>query len=179
MFWISLIIPVEGRQIVRGIIDNIPKKFYFLKKYVRGKNDSIKYFVVCPKCCTLFQRQLFPTYRMVPQDIPKCNKKKGKSKNRCNAFLYKRVKHGSHYKLVPKLLYSYFPIKESLIKLHNRPDFHKNCELWRTRRVMEGVFTDNYDGADFENFNGKPFLLEPYNLALKLNVDWIQPFDHT
>ena len=25
----------------------------------------------------------------------------------------------------------------------------------------------------------KPFLQQPYNLCLQLNVDWIQPFDHT
>ena len=47
---------------------------------------------------------------------------------------------------------------------------------------MQGVYTDIYDGAvwkDFLSFDGKPFLAAPYNLSLKLNVDWIQPFDHT
>ena len=32
---------------------------------------------------------------------------------------------------------------------------------------------------EFLSVDGKPFLSSLYNLALKLNVDWIQPFDHT
>ena len=41
---------------------------------------------------------------------------------------------------------------------------------------------DMYDGAVWKNFFSlyyKPFLQQPYNLCLQLNVDWIQPFDHT
>ena len=142
--YVDFCFATEGSHTVKRIIDNLPRNVYFLKKYLRSTNQSIRYYVVCPKCCTLFQRQRFPTYRTLPLDIPKCI---GKSSSQCNAFLYKKVKHGSHYKVVPKLLYSYFPIKESLAKLYNRQDFHKNCEAWRKRRVVEGVYTDIYDGT--------------------------------
>jgi len=119
LFWICLVIPAEGSSTVKSIVDNLPRNVYFLKKYLNSKHQSIRRYVVCPKCCALFERQQFSTYRTVPLDIPKCNEKIGKSSSRCNAFLYKKVKHGSHYKVVPKLLYSYFPIKESLVKLYN------------------------------------------------------------
>ena len=32
---------------------------------------------------------------------------------------------------------------------------------------------------DCQNIKGKAFLQEPFNLSLKLNVDWIQPYDRT
>ena len=92
------------------------------------------------------------------------------------------MKHGSVYKLVPIKLYAYYPIKASLTKLYRRKNFHNSCEAWRKRRKISGLYTDIYDGAVWEEFlsvDGKPFLSSPYNLALKLNVDWIQPFDHT
>ena len=47
---------------------------------------------------------------------------------------------------------------------------------------MPGLYTDIYYGAvwnDFLQVYGKSFLSAPYNLCLKLNVNWIQPFDHT
>lgn len=182
LFWISLIIPAEGSLVVNRIMDSLPRNIYFLKQYLHAENKSIKYYVVCPKCCTLITRRHFLSYQTMPLDIPKCGTKIGKGNRKCNAPLYKRVKHGSHYKIVPKSLYSYFPIKETLVKLYNRPDFHRKCELWRKRRVLDGVYTDIYDGAVWKEYlcvNGKPFLSAPYNLSLKLNVDWIQPFNHT
>ena len=137
---------------------------------------------MCPKRCKLYLQNHFPTHRRAPVDVPKCDNIVRKGNIRCNASLYKRVKHGSHYKLVPKSLYSYYPIKESLVKLYSRHDFHQKCELWRKRNAVPGLYTDIYDDAvwnDFLQVNGKPFLSAPYNLCLKLNVDWIQPFDHT
>ena len=180
--WIALIIPAEGAKIVTTITNGLPKNVYFLKQYLSSVNPSIKAYVVCPKCCKLYQKNQCLTNRRAPVDVPKCDNIVRKGSIRCNAPLYKRVKQGSHYKLVPKNLYSYYPIKESLVKLYSRPDFHQKCELWRKRNAVPGLYTDIYDGAvwnDFLQVDGKPFLSAPYNLCLKLNVDWIQPYDHT
>lgn len=42
--------------------------------------------------------------------------------------------------------------------------------------------TDVYDGQmwkDCLDVNGRPFLSQPNNLALSLNVDWFRPFQHS
>ena len=46
--------------------------------------------------------------------------------------------------------------------------------------IPENCLADIYDGKiwkQFINFNGKPFLAEPYNLGLMVNCDWFQPYD--
>ena len=51
----------------------------------------------------------------------------------------------------------------------------------RERFVYSGVMEDVYDGniwKSFECYAGKPFLSEPGNLALILNFDFFQPFEH-
>ena len=63
-----------------------------------------------------------------------------------------------------------------------KPKFIEQCELWRTRKVVQDAFCDIYDGRmwkEFMNPDGKPFLSLPYNFALALNVDWFQPFKTT
>ena len=54
------------------------------------------------------------------------------------------------------------------------------CEHWRNRVIPDGTLADVYDGRiwkKFMNFEGRPFLSNPYNLGLMLNCDWFQPFD--
>lgn len=94
----------------------------------------------------------------------------------------KKVKCGDNYKLVLRQIYVYSSIKSSLAKLYNRRDFHEKFEQWRTMGSEPDLLSNIYDGQvwkDFQYINGKPLLQQPYNLCLKLNVDWIQPFDHT
>ena len=50
LLWITLIIPAEGRNIVTSIMNIIPSNVYFLKRYLSSKNQSIRCYVVCPKC---------------------------------------------------------------------------------------------------------------------------------
>lgn len=62
------------------------------------------------------------------------------------------------------------------------PKFVQQCEKWRTRKVVDGVYGDIYDGQVWKDFldpEGTPFLSVPYNFALCLNVDWFQPFKHS
>ncbi len=44
------------------------------------------------------------------------------------------------------------------------------------------MFYDVYDGQVWKDFltpGGVNFLADPRNLALMVNVDWFQPYDHT
>ena len=58
------------------------------------------------------------------------------------------------------------------------------CESWRqeNQSSSNGVYRDIYDGKVWKYFlapNEIPFLSVSHNYALKLNVDWFQPFHHT
>lgn len=70
-----------------------------------------------------------------------------------------------------------------LVRPVGRPNFLEMCEQWRNdRNTTSDNYRDVYDGKvweDFQEYNGQPFLSFPNNLALMLNVDWFQPFEHT
>jgi len=85
-------------------------------------------------------------------------------------------------KLIPFKTYCYYPLYKSLPQILQRSSYLELCEKWRSRVVPERVLSDVYDGRvwkEFLNYNGKPFLAEPNNLALMLNCDWFQPYKHT
>jgi len=128
----------------------------------------------------LYDRTDFTGSQTIPTEVPKCSVKERKTS--CNAPLFKKVKQGHSYKLIPKKVYAYYPIKSSLTKLFGKKGFFESCESWRKRERIYNHYTDVFDGAvwnEFLDINNQPFLSAPYNLCLKLNVDWIQPFDHT
>ena len=53
------------------------------------------------------------------------------------------------------------------------------CELWRKRDKSDEL-EDSFDGKvwnDFMNPQGVPFLCQPYNFTLSINVDWFQPYE--
>ena len=175
--WISIIIPPPGKLILETIVSGIPRNVYFLKKHFACGN-TIRSYIVCPRCCHLYAKEQF---RNATYDIPKCTEPVSRNK-KCDALLFKKVKYHTEYKLVPRKTYAYHPIKDILAKLYGRKSFQQNCEIWRQRQAVSNVYTDVYDGAVWKEFlavDGKPFLSAPYNLSLKLNVDWIQPYDRT
>ena len=62
--------------------------------------------------------------------------------------------------------------------------FTELYELWRDREIrsVHQIMCNIFEGRvwrDFLTCNGSPFLSAPRNYAFMLNVDWMQPFDHT
>lgn len=57
------------------------------------------------------------------------------------------------------------------------------CNEWVLRTSKDPhVMIDVYDGQMWKDcvvVNGRPFLSQPNNLALSLNVDWFRPFQHS
>jgi len=50
------------------------------------------------------------------------------------------------------------------------------------RKIPVNLLGDIYDGQvwkDFQTYKGQPFLSQPHNIALMMNCDWFQPFDHS
>ena len=100
---------------------------------------------------------------------------------KCGAELIKKVQIGQNYKLVPREVYVYYSIIDTLQRLGSTPAFLQQCEEWREhkREVLNGHLTDVFDGRLWNKWNGVPFLEVPGNLLFMLNIDWFQPFDHT
>ncbi len=135
---------------------------YFLKDCVEGAGMSQR-----SKLCSY---QKFPTHRQV------------RMRAACGCILIKTVElaSGRHISY-PFLTYCYMSVTTSLQSLLNRPEFFPMCEQWRTRSVEPGVYRDVYDGniwKEFLYYDDQPFLSEPHNYALMLNMDFFQPYKH-
>ena len=84
--------------------------------------------------------------------------------------------------LHPFKVYCYKSLQDFLQILLNRPNFHADCEKWRTRQIQEGLLKDVYDGLiwkEFQSYEGKPFLSEPFTFGLMMNIDWFKVYKHS
>ncbi len=43
---------------------------------------------------------------------------------------------------------------------------------------MSSIYYDGRIWAEFQEYNGKPFLSQPFTYRLMLNVDWFKPYKH-
>ena len=170
---------IPSNHILRSLRDKIPTSLYSLRKRAMLPNAGIRQYCVCPKCDTLYSGGNHTIQTCTYIQFPNHPHKSRKAA--CNASLLKTIKSSSSYKLLPRKLYSYNCIIENVKRLMSRPGFMQLCRAWNDRTVSSGVLTDIYDGGlwnDFRNFQERPFLNFPHNLAFLLNVDWFQPFDH-
>ncbi|CAB3980413.1 Hypothetical predicted protein [Paramuricea clavata] len=81
-------------------------------------------------------------------------------------------------------MFCYQSIVATLKQFVMRSGFTERCELWRSREIRTGhqIMCDVFEGRiwkDFMTFDDSSFLASPWNYAFMLNVDWMQPFDHT
>ena len=85
--------------------------------------------------------------------------------------------------LRPVKVYPYRSLLSSLTELSTRADILQLCNQWILRTSKNPhVMVDIYDGQIWKDnlvINSRPFLSQPNNLGLSLNVDWFQPFQHS
>ena len=152
--------------------------------------DNFEKFVCCPCCSALYSFEdciekqprgnstskscPFIRFPLHPQQ---------QHRKPCGTPLLKTVRTSAGTTaLYPQMLYCYKSIIDSLQLTLLQPDFLSSCEKWRYRSVVEGVLQDIYDGhmwKEFMIYEGTPFLSVPFNFALSLNIDWLQPFKRT
>ena len=103
-------------------------------------------------------------------------------KKMCGQLLLKTVELSSGKRLLrPLLTYCYLGIKAPLQSLLLRPGFTEMCDKWRSRKISDNILSDVYDGKvwkEFQSYQNKPFLSEPFSFAVMINVDWFQPYKH-
>ena len=183
----AFIAAICHNQILFEIANTLPKSLYTIRKRFR-KVDGFTEYVVCPKCSTLYtfaeciiqQGNITDSRRCEHIEFP--NHPHSARRSKCNTILMKRVKVNGKSKLVPKKVFVYQSVIQSLQEMATRPGFLQMCEHWRYRsdQVSDGTLGDIYDGQVWKSLhtiNDRPFLSVPNNLTLGLNIDWFNPFD--
>ncbi|XP_056106492.1 uncharacterized protein LOC130084975 [Rhinichthys klamathensis goyatoka] len=173
-----------------GLAGKIPKTLYSLRKWTNICRDSFSQFVVCPKCMVTYTiEESYTTSRSGAKIINTCSSRpfhkhpQKKLRSKCGTPLMRKLigSSGKEY-LYPIRVYCYKKVSQSLETLVRRSGFLEKCEQWRHRSMPHSVMGDVYDGKiwqDFQYVNGQPFLSEPNNFALMMNVDWYQPYKHS
>ena len=97
----------------------------------------------------------------------------------CGTEVMKKVKIGKKDKLVPRTVYVYYSIIDSLQKFLQRHNFLELCDEWRSRSCSDSYLTDVYNGKLWKDWMKKDGIPLLGNLLFMLNIDWFQLFEHT
>ena len=174
------------------IISLLPKSLSSIRGTLRNsaQHSTVLEYVVCPKCNSLYlledciirhngklESKLchfveYPRHSQLSRRI------------KCNVPLLKTISVGKKSKLVPRKTFVYNSIISALEAMVSRKGFIQKCEHWRDRKNLLPINTlaDIYEGCVWKESNsilGRPFLSQPNNLSLMLNVDWFNPYDET
>ena len=186
-FFVILFLADGSSVVLQRLKDFWPKTKAALYKVFGIRRDGFTQFVVCPTCHSIYNlddcivscgnRKVSKVceFRAYPRHPHRSRRAA------CGTTLLRTVKtrHGTF--LRPRKVYCYRSILLHLQEQFSRPGFVNLCERWRNR-PSSAYLGDVYDGRVwklFDNVNGKPFLAEPHNLMLSMNVDWFRPYTHT
>ena len=139
---------VTGQNILFGIVNALPKSLLTIRSFFKHE-DFIEY-VVCPKCCKLY---LLPHCSVNKNGIIESklcdnvefpNHPHSSRRQACGEVLLKKIKVGNKTKLVPRKIYVYRSIIQSLKAMSKRKGFLEKCDRWRSR-PKENLMGDIYD----------------------------------
>lgn len=150
--------------------------------------QSFTKYVVCKKCHMIYTLNDYiegsGTYKRgrmcMHQEFP--NHPHRRLRVKCNYPLLKSVELSNGRRvLYPLLKYCYLGLETSILSLFRQAHMYELLENSAMKYKPSSVLTDVQNGsiwAEFQTFNGKPFLSDPLCLALCMNVDWFQPYEH-
>jgi hypothetical protein len=177
-----------NKSFLTKVSTSLPKSLYSIRKCLESNNHCTEY-VVCPKCSTLYLLDDCIIIENGIQVSKPCdhiefpNHPHASRRSKCNASLLKSVQVGKQSKLVPRKVYPYHSVIQSLKEMVKRPGFLSMCEHWREREATQsGVLGNIYDGEIWKSLQkvcGRPFLTVPNNLCFGLNIDWFNPYSET
>ena len=187
---VSYLARLTNVALLNSLIQSLPKAMKTARKNIQIYTESgLVEYAVCPKCDYLYKISDSVIIQNQVEVSAKCNFVQYPNhphihrRSECSTLLMKYVKVGNKQKLIPRKLFIFNSVICTLKELVCRPGFLRSCEEWRQRPPLpEDVFADVYDGRVWKSLfyiDGTPFLKNPYNFCLLLNVDWFNPFEET
>ena len=191
LFFIRMLLTYLTNTIQHPLLNEIcrilPKTMWTSRKLVGMPHSNVIDYVVCPKCNTIYKltecmdsKEYLVDRSCEYVEFP--NHPIPSRRIKCNTSLMKKVKVAGSFKVVPRKVYQYHSVIDSLKQLIGRRDFLKKCELWRkrTQNVKDGEYADIYDGDVWKSLCGSGnYLASPYNFCFTMNVDWFNPYKDT
>ena len=177
---------------LNDIISSLPKSLSSIRCILRKgtHHSTVLEYVVCPKChslyfledCIIRHNGKLESKLCHFVQFPRHTQLARRSK--CNTPLLKTISVGKGSKLVPRKTFVYNSVISSLAAMVSRKGFMQKCEHWRDRTNLlpSDTLADIYEGRVWKEtsfISGRPFLSQPNNLSLMLNVDWFNPYDET
>ena len=170
---------------IKEALQLLPDTFAKAQKFVHLDQDDFDQYVCCPKCHAIYQMEDCIEQRG-SQRIPKlCSAMKFPRHPRpsyrgcCKTHLLKHVKTNKKELFKPIKTYCYKSVVSSLTDILSRPGMLQTCEHWRHRLVFPDLYSDIYDGSTWKQFESTGFFSQPHSYGLMLNVDWLEPFEHS
>ena len=152
----------ERVKFCRYVVCRKCHKQYFVRDCIDGSGTRQK-----SKVCSFVR---FPSHKQL------------RMRQQCNTPLLKSVECVSGRQILyPFLTYCNLSLTVSLQGLFKQAGFASLCEQWRHRTTSIEQYNDLYDGKvwkEFQVYNGKNFLRDPFNLAIMMNMDFFQPYKH-
>ena len=172
---------------ITTLLGVFPTSLYMMKKKFNLSKDQFEKYVICPKCCSLYAYEECLQTSVSGQTTPKICKHIAfrhhpiaSFRKPCGNKLLKELITKTNKMYYPYKTYCYYPLSKSISSVLSQQDLMDQCEHWRNRVIPDNTLADIHDGRiwkKFMTFEGRPFLSNPYNLGLMLNLDWFQPFD--
>ena len=164
--------PISVEQFCRCF----PSSFYMALKHIKFSSKTFKEYPVCPGCKSVYTMEECIETCGTIKKARKCKKKVGYTQCNSDLLVTKQTPLGGTI-YTPIQTFCYASISDLLAsKAVNQPLFIPDCEAWKKRSPIDVHYSDVYDGSLWSDMNS--FLEKPNSLALQLNVDWFQPFDH-
>ena len=187
-----MLVNLSESQVLNSIAKAFPTSLPTLKALLGLKCNDFDIYSVCPKCYAIYKKEhctkTLPDGRVVSKtcsNVSWPNHAHLEKRTPCGEMLMKKIrgKSGNIF-WYPKKVYVYQSIMASLQKFINKDNFIENCNEWRktVRSETASHMTDIHDREiwkAFQTYEDKPFLKDPNNMALILNVDWFNPYKHT
>ena len=169
-------------EFFQAVYENFPRTIKSLWELNKNQRRAFTKFVVCPKCCSLYQLTDCYYINRGEKHAKQCtfveflNHHQRRRRGPCGADLVKvsRTVTGKQI-IIPFKSYCYKSLKESFQILLKRPGFQNLCNQWRTREIPNNVLEDVYDGAIWQDSTDRFFNQLQKNFAFMLILSGLIP----
>ena len=169
---------------LQDLANLIPNSLHRFWKIIGNEKRKFKEYVVCYSCWEIRDYDDCWTKYRGKKISKQCNTKKqpyhsqaSRRKELCGKTLLNAVKLTQDKEmLVPRFVYCYKPLRETLTYFHQNAMFREQCQIWKSHTKVQGLYTDIYDAELWENFTT---LYGDDQYRLLLNVDFYQAHKFT